>query len=108
MDFFRNPVNREIITRLKQAGVVMEAVNRETGGSRLEGKRFVFTGTLSGMTRKQAQEAVRDLGGIPVSAVSGSTDFLVAGPGGGSKLKKAERLGVPVIDENEFRRLINQ
>lgn len=108
VDFFRNPVNREIITRLKQAGVVMEAVNRETGGSRLEGKRFVFTGTLSGMTRKQAQEAVRDLGGIPVSAVSGSTDFLVAGPGGGSKLKKAERLGVPVIDENEFRRLINQ
>jgi DNA ligase (NAD+) len=64
------------------------------------------TGTLAGFTRPEAEEAIRAAGGHPASSVSARTDYLVAGDKAGSKLAKAEHLGVPVLDEDGFRRLL--
>jgi len=64
------------------------------------------TGTLEGFSRTEAEEAIRDAGGKPAGSVSKKTDYLVAGENAGSKLAKAEELGVPVLDEAAFRRLL--
>ncbi|MBQ3585320.1 MAG: hypothetical protein II964_01270, partial [Synergistaceae bacterium] len=68
----------------------------------LEGKIFVFTGTLESMTREKAAEKVKSLGGRVSSSVSGKTDYVVAGENPGSKLRKAESLGVTILTEQEF------
>jgi DNA ligase (NAD+) len=75
-------------------------------GGDLSGKTFVFTGELVRLTRDQAQRLVESMGGKAVGSVSGRTDYLVAGPGSGSKLEKARQLGVTVLDEAAFLRLI--
>ncbi|HEY2916348.1 MAG TPA: NAD-dependent DNA ligase LigA [Candidatus Limnocylindrales bacterium] len=72
----------------------------------LAGKTVVVTGTIEGFSREEAEQAVRDAGGKPVGSVSKKTDYVVAGPGAGSKLAKAEGLGVPVLDADDFRRLL--
>jgi DNA ligase (NAD+) len=72
----------------------------------LSGKTLVVTGTLPGFSRSEAEDAIRSAGGHPASAVSARTDYLVAGDKAGSKLAKAEKLGVPVLDEDGFRRLL--
>jgi DNA ligase (NAD+) len=66
----------------------------------------VVTGTIEGFSREEAEEAVRAAGGKPAGSVSKKTDYVVAGPGAGSKLQKAAELGVPVLDEAGFRRLL--
>jgi DNA ligase (NAD+) len=66
----------------------------------------VVTGTIEGFTRQEAEEAVRAAGGKPAGSVSKKTDFVVAGEGAGSKLAKAQELGVPVLDADGFRRLL--
>ncbi len=70
----------------------------------LQGKTVVVTGTLDGFSRQEAEEAVRAAGGKPAGSVSKKTDYLVAGESAGSKLAKAQELGVPVLDEDGFRR----
>ncbi|HEX2220965.1 MAG TPA: BRCT domain-containing protein, partial [Candidatus Limnocylindria bacterium] len=70
------------------------------------GKTVVVTGTLAGFSRQEAEDAVRTAGGHPAGSVSKKTDYLIAGDNAGSKLAKAEALGVPVIDEEGFRRLL--
>jgi DNA ligase (NAD+) len=77
-------------------------VPEEVGDAPLEGKKFVFTGTLERLTRSQAKKVVEGAGGKAVSSVSGETDYVVAGPGAGSKLDKAQDLGVTVWTEEEF------
>jgi len=72
----------------------------------LAGKTFVLTGTLETMTRGEAEERIRELGGVPSSNVSKKIDYLVVGADPGSKLEKAQRLKVPVLDEAAFRDLI--
>ena len=72
----------------------------------LEGKTLVVTGTLEGFTRPEAEEAIRAAGGKPAGSVSKKTDYLVAGESAGSKLAKAQELGVPVLDEDGFRALL--
>ena len=72
----------------------------------LDGKTLVVTGTLEGFTRPEAEEAIRAAGGKPAGSVSKKTDYLVAGESAGSKLAKAQELGVPVLDEDGFRRLL--
>ena len=72
----------------------------------LDGKTLVVTGTLEGFTRPEAEEAIRAAGGKPAGSVSKKTDYLVAGESAGSKLAKAQELGVPVLDEDGFRRVL--
>jgi DNA ligase (NAD+) len=72
----------------------------------LSGKTLVVTGTLPGFSRSEAEEAIRAAGGHPASSVSAKTDYLVAGDKAGSKLAKAEKLGVPVLDEDGFRSVL--
>ena len=72
----------------------------------LAGKTVVVTGTLEGFGRQEAEEAIRAAGGKPAGSVSKKTDYLVAGESAGSKLAKAQELGVPILDEDGFRRLL--
>ena len=81
-------------------------VAAEAEGGPLEGLTVVVTGSLEGFSRESAEEAIRAAGGKPRGSVSKKTDYLVAGPGAGSKLAKATELGVPVLDEDGFRRLL--
>jgi DNA ligase (NAD+) len=91
----------ELVAKLLAAGVEPQAVEAPGEGP-LTGKSFVFTGTLETMSRPDAEALVRKLGGKAVSAVSAKTDFVVAGPGAGSKLEKAQKLKVAVLDEEQF------
>lgn len=104
-DFFAEPHNRAVLDKLRSAGVVPKAEVREAGGV-FEGKTFVFTGTLQHFKREEAEEKVRLLGGRAASSVSKKTDFVVAGEEAGSKLQKAQSLGVPVLTEEEFIRML--
>lgn len=103
--FFAQPENRELIRRLKDAGLSMRA--REPGAARrpLEGQTFVITGTLSGFTREEAQKRLENLGAKVASSVSKNTTSLIAGESPGSKLDKAKELGVKIVGEEEFRKL---
>ena len=91
----------ELIDHLLEAGVRPQEAEARAEGP-LTGKTFVFTGTLNRMTRPEAEELVRSLGGKAGSGVSSKTDYLVAGEAAGSKLEKAQRLKVPVLTEDEF------
>jgi DNA ligase (NAD+) len=97
----------EEIDHLLAAGVRPQAAEARAEGP-LTGKTFVFTGTLSRMTRPEAEELVRGLGGKAGSSVSSKTDYLVAGEAAGSKMEKAQRLKVAVLTEDEFFALIGQ
>ncbi len=101
VSFFREPQNRKVVERLLGMGV-RPLAPQASMLSPLEGKTVVFTGALSSMTRFEAQSLVERLGGKASSSVSSRTDLVVAGPGAGSKLQEARRLGVKVISEKEF------
>ncbi|MCD6550228.1 NAD-dependent DNA ligase LigA [bacterium] len=103
-NFFSSKRNLKLIDNLLKAGV--EIIPPPKIGKKLKGKTFVLTGTLSSFTRAEAEKKIRLLGGHPSSSVSKQTDFLVVGKNPGSKLKKAKELGVKIIDENEFLKLI--
>lgn len=105
--FFAQRANREMIERLRSAGVAMTAPKRERAADgKLAGKTFVLTGTLPNMTREQASELIVQAGGKVTGSVSKKTDYVVAGSETGSKLTKAEQLGVMVIDEDGLRQLL--
>jgi DNA ligase (NAD+) len=95
----------ELVGKLLAAGVEPQAVEAPGEGP-LTGKSFVFTGTLETMSRPDAEALVRKLGGKAASSVSSKTDYLVAGPGAGSKLEKAQKLKVAVLDEEQFLALV--
>jgi DNA ligase (NAD+) len=103
--FFNNPHNQRVISQLQEYGVDPVAVVKTVGG-RLSGKIFVFTGTLSSFTRDFAKKEVEDQGGNVVGSVSRKTDYVVAGEEAGSKLLKAYELGITVLGEDEFLRLL--
>jgi DNA ligase (NAD+) len=90
---------RALIQDLREQGVVMELEGPPPGQGPLAGKTFVLTGTLPDLTREQASERIVAAGGRVTSSVSKKTDYVVAGENAGSKLTKAESLGVPVLDE---------
>ena len=102
--------NRTVIEKLRRAGVNFEGPPRREGEGEqpLRGFTFVITGTLEGLTREEAQAALEEQGGKVTGSVSKKTSFLVAGEGGGSKLDKAEQLGVPVLDQEGLRRLLEE
>lgn len=102
-DWFREPRNLKLLTKLKDNGVGYEAARR---GDKLAGQTFVITGSLESMTREEAEEKIRTLGGKASGSVSKSTTYLVTGAGGGSKLAKAESLGVKIINEETLAKLL--
>ena len=97
-----------LIDRLLQAGVTPSEAERPAAGGPLSGKTLVFTGTMESMTRPEAEALVRELGGKTASSVSARTDFLVAGEAAGSKLDKATRLKVEILDEKRFLELVGR
>lgn len=105
VSFFSHPQTRRMIDRLKNAGVVMTAEKAAAGDDRFAGMTFVLTGTLPDMTREQASALITSHGGKVSGSVSKKTSYVVAGAEAGSKLAKAESLGVPVIDEAELLRM---
>ena len=101
--YFDNDSNRQVIEKLRQAGVRMEDEAREAPAEQpFEGLRFVVTGRLEGLSRSQVQARIKELGGAVSGSVSRQTDYLVAGDGAGSKLADAEKLDVTVITEEQF------
>jgi DNA ligase (NAD+) len=90
---------RELLDDLRGQGVVMELEGAPPGDGPLSGKTVVLTGTLPELTREDATKRVLAAGGRVTSSVSKKTDYVVAGDSPGSKLEKAERLGVPVLDQ---------
>ena len=105
-DWFAVDWHVEIVERWAEAGVRMEDEAQEVGAQTLEGLTIVATGSLSTFTRDGIKEAILGAGGKASSSVSKKTDYLVAGESAGSKLDKAESLGVPVLDEDAFRTLL--
>ena len=106
VDFFAVPVTHQLIEKLKAAGVSMEQAEIEPQSNALEGKTFVITGTLPGMGRKEAAEIIEANGGRVTGSVSKKTDYLLAGEAAGSKLTKAESLGVTIISEQELLQML--
>ena len=97
---------RALIDDLRQVGVRMEEEGPPPGEGPLAGKTFVLTGTLPDLTREEATERILAAGGRVTSSVSKKTDYVVAGESPGTKLEKAERLGVAVLDEAALRKLL--
>ncbi|HEX3672424.1 MAG TPA: NAD-dependent DNA ligase LigA [Candidatus Cybelea sp.] len=105
--FFKQKANREMIARLQRAGIDVTAPKRvRAAGGALAGKTFVLTGTLPSLTRDEATELIVSAGGKVTGSVSKKTDYVVAGDEAGSKLGKAEQLGITVLDESGLRELL--
>ncbi len=104
--FFLSEENRQIITRLKEAGVNMHANESEVIASPISGKTVVVTGTLPSLGRKEAQELIEKYGGKAAGSVSKKTDYVLAGEAAGSKLTKANEIGIPVLNEEQFKNLL--
>ena len=108
VDFFREPRNREEIQRLKELGVKATFEKMEKKEGILKGKVFVFTGALKSFTREEAKRIVEELGGRAVSNVSRNVDYVVVGENPGSKYERAKQLGLKIINEEEFKKLIGR
>jgi DNA ligase (NAD+) len=104
-EFFVEAKNRELVSRLRQAGLQMSGRKKQRG-THLSGKSFVLTGSLPNYTRDQAKALIEGAGGRVSSSVSRKTDYLVAGEEAGSKLDKAQELGVKVIGEDGLKELL--
>jgi DNA ligase (NAD+) len=99
VEFFADPDNRREIERLRTMGVHWASAAPSSGEQPFAGLTFVITGSLESMGRDEAEDALRALGAKAVGSVSRKTSYLIAGAEAGSKLRKAEELGVPVLDE---------
>ena len=105
-DFFKEEQTLDLINKLKEYGVNMEAIKEEGTDERFAGLTFVLTGTLEKYSRDEAQEIIEKLGGKTSGSVSKKTSYVLAGESAGSKLTKAQELGVKIITENEFEEMI--
>ena len=105
-DFFKEEQTIDLINKLKEYGVNMEAIKEEGADERFAGLTFVLTGTLEKYSRDEAQEIIEKLGGKTSGSVSKKTSYVLAGESAGSKLTKAQELGVKIISENEFEEMI--
>jgi len=101
-EFFDEPTNRELVKRLRAAGLTFAGEKKRQISAALAGKTFVLTGTLAGMSRDEAKEKIEAAGGRVSGSVSKKTDYVVAGEEAGSKLDKARELGVPVLNEAQL------
>jgi len=107
VDALKSDKLKSVVERLKSAGLKFEAEAKEVVSDKLSGKTFVVTGTLS-KPRDHFKKLIADNGGKVISAVSGKLDYLLVGEKAGSKLEKAEKLGVDILDEDAFMRMINE
>ncbi len=109
LDFFASSAGRKILRRMKQLGIRPQSEKispKKAAGLAFAGKTFVLTGTLPSMTRDEASQKIQTLGGHVSGSVSKKTDYALAGREAGSKLDKAKELGVRIIDEAEFRKML--
>ena len=104
VDFFNDDNNKQIISDLFKSGVVLEESEEKDGV--FKGLKFVLTGSLPTLKRGEATKLIEDNGGEVASSVSKTVDIVLAGEDAGSKLEKAEKLGIRIIDEEEFRKMI--
>lgn len=105
-DFFHQEQTIDLINRLKEAGVNMSLIEDENADNRWEGKTFVLTGSLENYTRDEASKIIEKYGGKTSSSVSKKTSYVLAGEDAGSKLDKAQKLGVEIITEEQFEEMI--
>ncbi len=109
VEFFSEEHNQDVLDEMFEEGVEPEPLERQDDGDLpLEGKKFVFTGSMEHYTRKEAANAVESRGGRKTSSVSGNTDYVVVGDNPGSKYNKAQELGVEILDEDAFRELLGE
>lgn len=106
IDYFKNPDNQAVIERLKGYGVNMSIIEDEDSDDRFDGKTFVVTGTLPTLSRKEASALIEKHGGKVSGSVSKKTDYLLAGENAGSKLTKAQSLGINVITEETLQEMV--
>jgi len=106
VEFFSEPANRQLIKKLNKAGVHPTAEKRKVKSDKFVGKSFVFTGGLANRSREEAGEIVQQHGGKVSSSVSKKTDYVVVGTDPGSKYDKAKELGVTILTEAEFEKLL--
>lgn len=105
-EFFRQEQTIDLISKLKQAGVNMNAIETEDIDDKFEGKTFVLTGSLEQFSRKEASDLIEKHGGKVSSSVSKKTDYVLAGEEAGSKLTKAQSLGIEIITEEQFKEMM--
>jgi DNA ligase (NAD+) len=108
LQFFADPLNRELITQLRAAGVHWQDVEVVQQSLSLSGMTFVITGTLPNLKRDQAAQMIEAAGGKVAGSVSKKTSYVVAGEEAGSKLEKAQQLGVTILDEAGLLTLLEQ
>lgn len=107
--FFKQPENIKLVNKLKEMGLNFSHKEpRRARGLPLSGQTFVLTGTLSSLTREEAKEIIEEMGGTISSAVSSKTTYLVVGESPGSKLDKAQKLGIPTLNEKEFLKVVKK
>ncbi len=107
--FFKQPENIELINKLKEAGLNFSSIEVEKKGERpLAGQTFILTGKLSSLSRTEATEIIEDLGGIVSNSVSRKTTYVVVGDSPGAKLGRAQKLGIPTLEEKEFIKLVKK
>ena len=108
LDWFASPAGRAVVARLQELGIAPRGSTKAAAapGHPFAGKTFVLTGALPSLSRDEASALIRDAGGSVTSSVSKNTDYVLAGDSAGSKLDKARALGVPVLDEAQFRALL--
>ena len=104
--FLKNDQTIDLINRLKKSGVNMKALEDENADNRFEGKTFVLTGSLEKYTRQEASDIIEKFGGKVSGSVSKKTSYVLAGEEAGSKLKKAQNLGIAIISEEQFEEMI--
>jgi len=106
LDWFQSPQSQELLSRLREARVDMTSHGAEASDTRFAGKTFVLTGTLARHTRHEAAAMIEGMGGKVSGSVSKNTNYVLAGENAGSKLDKAQTLGIQIIDEDEFAAMI--
>ena len=106
-NFFTNSKNLEVLEKLKRGGVIFPEIKDEPKETPLEGKTFVLTGALNDFSRDEARRIIEELGGRVSSSVSRRTDFVIVGKDPGSKYIKAQQLGIKILNEDEFKKMIN-
>ena len=106
-EWFREARNSELLRKLSKAGISIAREYRAKGEQKLSGETFVLTGSLSSMSRDEAKEKIRALGGEVSESVSSKTNYVVAGKDPGSKYDKARALGVEILSEKQFLKLIS-